>query len=72
MPARLAVEPPAVRFAVKVLGKPSSSTSQRAATLSTRLPACVHQRWGEATVAARLAAVATVVGIVVTQPEKPG
>ena len=56
----------------EVIGKPNSSTSHRAATVSTRLPACVHHRCGEATVAARFAAVATVVGIVVTQPEKPG
>ena len=72
MPARLAVEPPAVRLAVNWSGNPSSSTSQRQATLSTRLPAWTHQRCEAATVAARLAAVATVVGIVVTQPENPG
>ncbi len=30
----------------EVPGKPSSSTSQRAATVSTRLPAWAHQRWG--------------------------
>ena len=49
MPARLAVDPPAVKLPANVGGKPRSSTSQRPATVSTRLPACAHHRCGEAT-----------------------
>ena len=53
-------------------GKPSSSMSQRTAIESMWLPGCSHQRCGLATAWARCAAVAIVVGAVVTQPVKPG
>ena len=46
--------------------------SQRIARWSTKLPAVDHQRCGTATVWARSAATPTSVGMVVTQPEKPG
>ena len=46
--------------------------SQRTAIESMWLPGCSHQRCGLATAWARCAAVAIVVGAVVTQPVKPG
>ena len=72
-PIRLAVDPPAVKVPAKPAGNPSNSISQRIARSSAKLPAALaHQRCATATAWARSAAAATSVGIVVTQPLKPG
>lgn len=71
-PQQVAVEPPAVNVPARVAGKPSSAMSQRIARPSTKLPSVAHHRCGTATAWTSSAAAATSVGIVMTQPEKPG